>query len=372
MEDIGVLVVGSGVVGLAVARELSKISPDIFVIERHNSFGQETSSRNSEVIHAGIYYPPGSIKAQTCVEGRDLLYEFCKSRNIPHKRIGKIIVAVEDGELCELEKLLQNGRANGVADLILLDRDEIAEKEPNIKALGALYSPSTGILDTHAYMAALAKEIISQGGGIAYNTRLTAIEKNKGSFVVTVEDSSGKRGVYGARVIINCAGLESDKIALMAGIGDQSYRLKFSKGDYFRVHNGKSGFLRGLVYPVPGHKASGLGIHATLDMGGGLKLGPDDEYVDKIDYTVDINKRNAFYKSVRGFLPFIEEGDLEPDTSGIRPKLQGESEGFRDFIIQEESARGLAGLVNLIGIESPGLTASLSIAKLVGDIYSRL
>lgn len=367
MEEIPIVVIGAGAVGLAVANELSKACPDIFVLERHDSFGRETSSRNSEVIHAGIYYPPGTVKARTCVEGKELLYDFCRSHGIAHKRVGKLIVAIKEDELPELERLLENGRANGVKDLTLLKESEISRREPHIKALSAIYSPSTGVFDTHAYMAALAKDLISRGGGIAYNTDLLAIERSGEGFAVTVKDARGEKAVYLARIVVNCAGLESDKVAYMAGIKDPSYKIKFSKGDYFRAHNGKARYLNGLVYPVPGHKSSGLGIHATLDIAGGLKLGPDDAYVNKIDYTVDAGKRPAFYKSVMDFLPFIEEQDLEPDTCGIRPKLQGEGEGFRDFIISEESRRGLPGIVNLIGIESPGLTASLSIARLVRD-----
>jgi len=372
MEEIGVVVIGAGVVGLAVANELSKTCSDMFIVERHDSFGQETSSRNSEVIHAGIYYPPGTLKAKTCVDGKDLLYKFCQSHNVEHKKIGKLIVAIEENELSELQKLLQNGHANGVEDLVFLGKDEIAKREPYIKALAAICSPSTGILDTHSYMAALAKEFTSRGGGIVYNTQLIAIEKNHGGFKIIIEDTRNERACYNARVVVNCAGLESDKVARMADINDDSYRLKFSKGDYFRVHNGKARFLKGLVYPVPGRHAAGLGVHATLDIAGGLKLGPDDAYVDTIDYVVDARKRSVFHKSVKNFLPFIEEQDLEPDTCGIRPKLQGRCEGFRDFLIKEESDRGLPRLINLIGIESPGLTASLAIAKLVKNICVKL
>ncbi|MFA6079684.1 MAG: NAD(P)/FAD-dependent oxidoreductase [Candidatus Omnitrophota bacterium] len=370
MEEISIVVIGAGAVGLAAARELSGASPDIFILEKNDSFGQETSSRNSEVIHAGIYYPPGTLKAKTCVEGRPLLYDFCASRKIPHRRIGKLIIATQERELAELEKLLSNARANGVTDILSLGPEDVKKLEPNVSALGGIFSPSTGIFDTHAYMSELAKEFTASGGGIAYGTCVTGIEKTLKGFTVTARDARGEEIKISARVVVNCAGLESDAVARMAGIDDKSYKLKYSKGDYFRVHNGKASLLSGLVYPVPGHNSGGLGVHATLDTGGGMKLGPDDAYVDKIDYTVDPGKKSAFYESVKDFLPFIELKDLEPDTSGIRPKLQGPREGFRDFIIADESARGLAGLINLVGIESPGLTASLSIAKLVRQLAS--
>lgn len=365
MEEINITIIGAGVVGLAVAEELSKGHKDIFVIERNLSFGQEISSRNSEVIHAGIYYPKDSLKAKTCIEGRRLLYEFCQSNNIPHKKTGKLIVAVGNKEAEDLEKLYKNGSDSGVADLKMFSKADIKKLEPNVKAEQAIYSPSTGIIDTHSFMKGLSDNFKSRGGRLVYNTQVSAIDKANGGFMVTTEDKREGEFKFSTRILINCAGLDSDKISGMAGLNKPEYKLKYCKGDYFRVHNNKAKLINGLVYPVPKREGAGLGIHATLDLAGGLRLGPDDEYIGKINYDIDPAKQKPFYESVRTFLPFIQLENLAPDTSGIRPKLQGKSEPFRDFIIKEESENGLPGFINLIGIESPGLTASLSIAKLV-------
>lgn len=368
MEEIDIIVVGSGVIGLAVVAELSQSYKDIFVIEKNSSFGQETSSRNSEVIHAGIYYPKDSFKAKTCSEGKNLLYEFCKKNNINHKRIGKLIVALDNNEVKDLENLFKNGSKNGVEDLKLFSKNEIKKIEPNVEAQTAIYSPSTGILDTHGFMKCLIEQFKSNGGQIAYNTELIGIEKTNNFYKVTVRDQKEGEFSFLTRVFINGAGLNSDKVAEMIGIKDKDYKLKYCKGDYFRVHNNKARFISRLVYPVPKVDRAGLGIHATLDLAGGLRLGPDDEYVDKIDYNIDGSKKVIFYESVKKFLPFIELIDLIPDTSGIRPKLQGPDEAFRDFIIKDEKDYGLAGFIDLIGIESPGFTSSLSIAKTVREM----
>ncbi|MFH1777955.1 MAG: NAD(P)/FAD-dependent oxidoreductase [Candidatus Omnitrophota bacterium] len=365
MEKINITIIGAGVVGLAVAYELSKHYHDIFVLERNSSFGQETSSRNSEVIHAGIYYPANSFKAKTCIEGRELVYEFCKAHNINHKKTGKLIVAIDKSEVKELENLYNNGRENGVMDLTLISRSDIKKIEQYIKAEAAIYAPSTGILDTHSFMKNLEFQFQSHGGMTAYNTELVGIDKADNGYKVYVRDKNGEKFDFFTRVLINSAGLSSDRIARMAGIQDKEYELKYCKGDYFRVGNNKAKFINRLIYPVPIKTRAGLGIHATLDLGGSLRLGPDDEYVTKIDYNIDERKAQSFYESVRTFLPFIEADDLGPDMAGIRPKLQGEGEDFRDFLICEEKDKDLPGFINLVGIESPGLTACLSIAKLV-------
>jgi len=368
MERLDVVVVGAGVVGLCVAEELSKILTNILVIERHTTFGQETSSRNSEVIHAGIYYPKDSLKAKTCVEGRALLYEFCLKNKIPHKRLGKLIVANEIAEIRKLEELFKCGLANGVSDLELIDEDKIRELEPNIRAKRAIYSPSTGIIDTHAFMKTLSWLIKENHGLIAYNTELIRINPQKSGFEITVRDEKGEEFVFFTRILINSAGLNSDKIAILAGLDKPEYKIKYCKGTYFRLSPSKSRLISHLIYPVPQPQRGGLGIHATLDLAGSVRLGPDDEYVEKIDYEVDPNKAKDFYKSAKEILPFIDLEDLTADMAGIRPKLQGPNEDFRDFIIKDEKDQDLFGLINLIGIESPGLTASLSIARLVKDL----
>lgn len=372
MEKLDITIIGAGVIGLAVAAELSQEHPDIFVLEKNLAFGQETSSRNSEVIHAGIYYPQDSLKAKTCIEGKQLLYEYCRKNNLPHKRVGKLIVAIDDNEVKDLEELFKNGSRNGVNDLRLLSKREVSQFEPHINAAAAIYSPSTGILDTHGFMKTLAGEFKANGGEIVYNTELVDIGKVAGGFEIRSEDKREGEFSFFTQVLINCAGLNSDKVAAIAGINKKDYRLKYCKGDYFRVANDKSKLVMGLVYPVPKKDRAGLGIHATVDLAGSLRLGPDDEYIENIDYEVDEAKREIFYESVKPFLPFVELVDLSPDTSGVRPKLQGPGEDFRDFLIKEESDKNLLGMINLIGIESPGLTAALSIAKLVKGLTAGL
>ncbi len=368
MEKINITIAGAGVIGLAVGAELSKTYPDIFIIEKNSSFGQETSSRNSEVIHSGIYYPKNSLKAKTCLEGKDLLYEFCLKNNIKHKKAGKLIVALNKNEIRDLEKLFERGIDNGIEDLKFINQKEIKQIEPFIEAEAAIYSPSTGIFDSHSFMENLLLQFKSRNGAIVFNNELTAISKVKDGFEVSVKDKNEGVFKFFTRILINCAGLNSDKVAALAGILKDEYKLKYCKGDYFRVSSKKAKFINRLVYPVPKKDRSGLGIHATLDLAGGLRLGPDDEYVDKIDYTIEESKKKLFYQSVKQFLPFIEIDDLSPDTSGIRPKLQGPGEDFRDFIIKEESDNNSPGFINLIGIESPGLTGALSVARLVTRI----
>ncbi|MDP2905438.1 MAG: NAD(P)/FAD-dependent oxidoreductase [Candidatus Omnitrophota bacterium] len=368
MEKIEITVVGAGVVGLAVALELSKDHKDIYIIEAEDSFGRSTSSRNSEVIHAGIYYPKDSLKARTCTEGRRLLYDFCAENQVAYRKTGKLIVAVNDAEAKDLAGLLRNGRDNGVDDLKLLSREQIKELEPNIQAKAAIFSPSTGIVDSHGLMKTLAVQFAANNGSLVYNTRLTGIDKVSDGYYVTVEDKSGEVFKFFTRIFINSTGLNADKISALAGLSKDEYKLKYCKGDYIRVHSSKAKLINRLIYPVPKRAGAGLGIHATLDLAGGLRLGPDDEYVQNINYDVDPAKAGIFYESIRDFLPFIDLTDLSPDMAGIRPKLQGPGEGFRDFIIKEESQNGFPGFINLIGIESPGLTGALSIAGIVGKL----
>lgn len=366
MQDLEITIIGAGVIGLAIAQELSQDYKDIFIIEKNLSFGQETSSRNSEVIHAGIYYPKNCLKTRTCIEGRQLLYEFCKKHNILHKKIGKLIVAINTNEIKDLENLFKNGLENGVEDLKVISRSQMKQIEPHINAEAAIYSPSTGILDSHSFMKNLAWEFKSRNGQIVYNTELIGIDKLKTGFKVYVQDKKeAEMFSFFTKVLINSAGLYSDKIAKIAGIEKDEYKLKYCKGDYFRVYNHKAGFISRLIYPVPKKDRAGLGIHATLDLSGSLRLGPDDEYIKRIDYNIDERKREIFYESIRQFLPFINYNCLVPDISGIRPKLQGPGEDFRDFLIKDETDNGLSGFINLVGIESPGLTSSLSIARLV-------
>jgi L-2-hydroxyglutarate oxidase LhgO len=365
MEKVNIIIIGAGAVGLSIAAELAHSHKDIVVVERNPSFGQETSSRNSEVIHAGIYYPKDSLKLKTCLEGKALLYEFCARNNIPHKRTGKLIIAINKNEVEPLEKLFLRGRNNGVDDLTLISKADVKRMEPGINAEAAIYSPSTGIFDTHSFMKCLVSSFEKNGGQIAYNTEVAGIAKTDGGYEVTVTDSQKDDFTLNSNVVINCAGLNSEKIAAFVGLKKAEYRLKYCKGDYFRLSVAKEANIKHLIYPVPKEDRGGLGIHLTLDLAGSIRLGPDDEYVENIDYKIDPSKAKLFYESVKTFLPFVKISDISPDTSGIRPKLQGEGEGFRDFIIRHEEGNGFPGFIDLIGIESPGLTAALYIAKMI-------
>ncbi|MFC1990595.1 NAD(P)/FAD-dependent oxidoreductase [Chloroflexota bacterium] len=364
-----IVIIGAGIVGLAIASEITSEKRQVFVLEKNDSFGLETSSRNSQVIHSGIYYPQGSLKAKTCVEGRAILYDLCKKYNLSHKQVGKLIVAVDDSEIEQLEALLDKGKKNGVDDLRLLTRDEVKQLETNISAVAALFSPSTGIIDAHALMNYFVAEIKNRGGSIIYRSKVTGIDRENGGYKVSVEDGSGESKLT-ARTVINSAGLNSDKVAEMAGINiaASGYKLHYCKGEYFKVSRDKSKLVKRLIYPVPEVAGTGLGIHTTPTFDGVMLLGPSSRYIDSLDYSVDEQIKGDFYNSVSRFLPFLECEDLEPEMAGIRPTLQGPGDGVKDFVIKDEKDRGLPGFINLVGIESPGLTASPAIAKYVSGI----
>ncbi len=371
MEKAKITIIGAGIVGLAIAQELSRKYSDIVILEQHDSFGEETSSRNSEVIHAGIYYPQGSLKARMCVSGREMLYEYCRAAGIPFKKLGKLIVS-SSADLPDLEALCANGRANGVKDLEIISAAEIKKLEPHINGEAALFSPSTGIVDARQLMNNFLQEALGRGTRALFCSRLIGLKKEKDRYELLIKNSGGDSSLLESRIVINAAGLGAENVARLAGIISSEYKLKYCKGDYFRVSPDKAKLISRLVYSLPRKQDVSLGIHTALDLIGGLRLGPDAEYVETIDYKVDEHKRHSFYEKVSWFLPFIEADDLSPDISGIRAKLQGPQEGFRDFIILEESACGYGGLINLIGIDSPGLTCCLSIAKEVAGIVRRI
>ena len=375
MYETDILIVGAGVVGLAVASELSGHFKNIVVVEKNESFGQETSSRNSEVIHGGMYYPANSLKARLCVKGRELLYDLCREHNIPCKKVGKLIVATDEEEIAQLKELFQTGQKNGVRGLKILKKGEIRKIEPEISAIAALYSPETGIIDSHKLMQHLLNFSKSKGVTFVFSSEATRISAARSSYAVSVKSGQEETDLK-ARIVINSAGLDSDQVAEKAGIDTKScgYRLHYCKGQYFRISENRNRLVKGLVYPVPRNKGGGLGIHVTPDLTGSLRLGPDDSYLDgRIkDYSVDEKKRDDFHRSVAKFLPDLKEADLSPDVSGIRPKLQPKGGEFRDFVIRDEADKGLPGFINLIGIESPGLTASLAIAEDVGRIVSKM
>ncbi len=367
-HSFGITIIGAGVVGLAIAKELSEIYKDVLLIEKNDSFGQEISSRNSEVIHAGIYYPQGLKKAELCREGNGLLYDYCKANGIPHKKTGKMIVAVNGEETDELDSIKKRAELNGVDDLYYLSEDQIRRMEPEVKAVSALYSPSTGIIDSHSLMRCLLMQAEDNGSLVVFRSEITAVKYDGKEFELSVNNDDH---YIRTKVLINSAGLHSDRIAAMAGIDiDKSgYRLKYCKGDYFSAS--PSPKLSHLVYPVPVKNNEGLGVHATIDLSGRVRFGPDVEYVDCLNYEVNPSRRDAFYNAIVKYLPGLKVDDLHPDMSGIRPKLQGPGEAYRDFIIEEESEKGFPGLINLVGIESPGLTSCLAIAGHVGSLVEK-
>ena len=364
--DADITIIGAGVVGLAIAEALADSRTNIYIIEKDVSHGRGISSRNSEVIHAGIYYPPGSLKAKLCVEGRELLYETCMQHHIPHKKTGKLIIAATKNETGKIEQLLQTARQNGVSSVSLIDQCRISEMEPNIRATAALYSPDTGIVSVHSLMDYYLQSAKSRGAEIVYGTEVVGIEQVPQGYKMSTVNQEGESFTFTTEKIINAAGLHSDMIARMVG---KEYLLHYCKGEYFSIDNVKSGMVTRLVYPVPEENHVGLGVHLTLDLTGRMKLGPDTTYIQRVeDYRVDASKRDQFYEGAVKFLPFIHKEDIIPDMSGIRPKLQGPGEGFRDFVIRED----LPGFFNLVGIESPGLTAAPAIAKYVKKMLKNL
>jgi L-2-hydroxyglutarate oxidase LhgO len=364
MADTPLTIVGAGVVGLAVAARLAPRFPETVVLERRERHGTETSSRNSEVVHAGMYYPAGTLKARLCVRGNRLLYERCERLEIPHRRTTKLVVATAPGETGRLEELLALGRTNG-APLSMLTGQECRRLEPALPAVAGLLSPTTGIVSAHGLMDALLDEARRRGAILQPRAELVGVERRDHDYRLDVRTPDGLESVTSERVV-NAAGLESDTVAALAGIdvGAAGYRLHWWKGSYFAVSGAKARLVSRLVYPVPPTEVS-LGIHAILGLDGRLRFGPDADHLEdrRQDYAVDETKRSGFGAAVRRLLPQIGDEDLSPDIAGIRAKRQGPGEGFRDFVIAEETARGLPGFVNLVGIDSPGLTSALAIAE---------
>ncbi|MGB8491504.1 MAG: NAD(P)/FAD-dependent oxidoreductase [Bacteroidales bacterium] len=370
--DAQVTIIGAGVVGLAIAERISSEFSDTFLIEKHLTFGQETSSRNSEVIHAGIYYTQGSLKSRLCTEGKRLLYDYCRKYEVPFNNCGKLIVATSPEEITIIRGIRDTAVKNGVADLSIIGPDQISVLEPNIYALGAIHSPSTGIVDSHSLMKRYETNSINNGCQVVYGSEVTGIERIRGGYRITVTGHDESRFGFTTRIIINSAGLTSDRVRVMAGLEDEDLRIMFCKGEYFRLNPPKNYLINRLIYPVPIHNMEGIGIHVTKDLAGGVKLGPDVKYLDSniYDYSLSPSKQEAFYSSARKFLPFLEYDDISPEMAGIRPKIQRPGAPLRDFYIAEESENGYPGFINLIGIESPGLTSSLAIAEFVRNLVN--
>jgi L-2-hydroxyglutarate oxidase LhgO len=361
------IVVGAGVIGLAIARELAARSHEVVILEKQAAIGMGISSRNSEVIHGGIYYPKDSLKARLCVEGRHLLYEYCSDHGIPHKRLGKLIVAVTEAELEGLEDVRGAAHQNGVSDVDYLTLDAVRELEPEVRCAGALLSPSTGIVDSHSLMLALQGDAQERGAMIAFHSHLIECETINDGFELAIEcrdaSSSGETLKLRCDMLVNAAGLGAQEVAnRISGISpDNIPPLYLARGCYFTMA-GHSPFQH-LIYPMPDHES--LGVHVTLDIAGHTRFGPDVEWIDAINYDVNPSRENTFYKAVRRYYPALRDGSLQPGYSGIRPKIQAPGEPAADFVIDGPGNHGIPGLVNLFGIESPGLTATLGISDYV-------
>jgi L-2-hydroxyglutarate oxidase LhgO len=368
MEKVDVIVIGAGVIGLAIAAKLSARFKQILVIERNQHFGEETSSRNSEVIHAGIYYPDDSLKASLCVKGKQQLYTYCQQRHIPHQKIGKLLVAHGDDDEHYLLQTIQQAERNGVNDLIWQSESMLKHTTPALSATAALLSPSTGIIDVHSYMQSLLAQAESQGALFVAQTEFINAQQSTQGFNVTL-NSQNEISQLNCTYLINCAGLAASTIA--KNINEMPTQcipqVHYCRGHYFS-YKGKSPFKQ-LIYPIP--SKNGLGIHASLDISGRLKFGPDTEYISDIDYGVSLELKGKFAQAIQQYYPGLDVHKLQPDYAGIRPKLQGEADGFKDFVIQDSREHKLDGLINLFGIDSPGLTSSLAIADYVDALIPR-
>ena len=359
MERVECIVIGAGVVGLAVARALALRGREVIVLERHGVIGSEVSSRNSGVIHAGLYYANDSLKARVCVAGKHALYEFCASHGVAHARTGKLVVATEDDQLDAMDALMKRARGNGVGDLVRLDPKEARELEPEVSCVGALLSPSSGIVDVHEYMLALEGDAEANGAFVALGSPcLGGAVRDDG---IRIDAGGAEPASLVGEVVVNAAALGAQRVARSIEGLDPAHvpPLHYAKGNYFYL-TGKPPFSR-LIYPMP--SGAWLGVHFGLDLGNRCRFGPDLHWVDALDYDVEAGRSGNFYASIRRFYPALRDGALLPDYTGIRPKLYGPGEAACDFVIQGAEAHGIDGLVNLFGIESPGLTSSLAIAE---------
>lgn len=371
-ETLDCVVIGAGVVGLAVARALSMAGREVVVLEAAEGIGTATSSRNSEVIHAGIYYPSGSLKAQLCVQGRHALYDYVRSRGVPHRRCGKLIVATDESQVATLRDIQAKSLSNGVQGpdaLQWLSREEARALEPEVECVGALLSPSTGIIDSHALMLALQGDAENAGAVFAFHSMVRSGRVVDGGIELEVADASAPDRPttrWRAQQVVNSAGLQApDVAAAIDGLDRASVpRPHYARGHYFTL-SGRPRFSR-LIYPVP--QPGGLGVHLTLDLAGQARFGPDVQWIDGIDYTVDPRRADAFYAEVRRYWPALPDGGLQPGYAGIRPKIGGPQRPNEDFRVDGPEVHGVPGLVNLFGIESPGLTACLALGERVRNL----
>jgi len=360
VERLDAVVIGAGVVGLAVARALALAGREVVILESEDAIGTHTSSRNSEVIHAGIYYPKGSLKARSCVAGKELLYKYCVSHGVPHRRCGKLIVATDEKQLDELKGIQAKAHANGVTDVVWMSREQALALEPELHCVAALHSPSTGIIDSHALMLAYLGDAEARGAMLGLKSALIGAQVADDGFVLHVGDETVK-----AKTLINSAGLRAPSVArrIEGYPVDKAPGEFYAKGNYYSL-NRRNPFSR-LVYPVP--EPGGLGVHVTLDLAGQARFGPDVEWVESINYDVDPRRADRFYAAIRRYWPGLPDASLSPGYAGIRPKTAGPKDPGPDFEIQGPRKHGVPGLVHLFGIESPGLTASLALAGMVLD-----
>jgi L-2-hydroxyglutarate oxidase LhgO len=363
MADIDCIVAGAGVVGLAVARALALAGREVLVVDAEEGIGTQTSSRNSEVIHAGLYYPEGSAKARLCVAGKHALYAYLSERGLPHERCGKLIVATRPEQVTKLEAIIARGNAAGVGDLRMIGPAEIAAMEPEVSAVAAVWSPSTGVVDSHAFMLSLQGDVENAGGVFAFGAPVTGLRRAGGMMVVST--GGPEPAEISTDLFVNSAGHGAPRLAaLLADYPVQLLpRQAYAKGNYFALA-GRQPFRR-LIYPTP--EAAGLGVHATIDLAGRVRFGPDVEWISSEDYTVDPARAEIFQAAIRRYWPGLPDEALVPDYAGIRPKLTGPGEPAADFVVQGPQSHGIAGLVHLFGIESPGLTAALSLADDIVD-----
>jgi len=361
VEKLDAVVIGAGVVGLAVARELAAAGREVVILESEDAIGTHTSSRNSEVIHAGIYYPRGSLKAIACVAGRHLLYEYCRTHGVPHRRCGKLIVATDEAQISELRMIKEKAHANGASDVVEIPKQEAMAIEPQLYCVAALHSPSTGIIDSHALMLAYLGDAEAHGAALALKSHLVGGDAASDGIVLHVGGAESM--TVKASVVVNSAGLRAPSVArsIEGYPVELAPRELYAKGNYYSL-NRKNPFQR-LIYPVP--EPGGLGVHVTLDLAGQARFGPDVEWVERISYDVDPARAARFYAAIRRYWPALPDDSLAPGYAGIRPKTSGPGEPASDFEIQGPRRHGVAGLVHLFGIESPGLTASLALAKRV-------
>lgn len=371
--DYEIVIVGAGVVGLSIAAEISSFKKNILVVEKNESFGMETSSRSSEVIHAGVYYPKDSLKAKLCIKGNELLYEIAKKNNIPHKNCGKMIVATSPDEEKKLPQIMNHSLNIGAKGVKIIENKEIIKLEPNVSALSAVYFPTSGIIDSHSLMKYFYSKAKDNNCDFLFKGEVQGIERNKGLYKVIIKEVSGENSSVTTKVVVNAAGLNSGKIASLAGFDIErlKYKIYYRKGIYFRVQRKLKFMPQMLIYPIPPDDAT-VGIHTVPEISGGMRLGPYDFWANEIDYAVDNSYLEIFYNASKKYLACLEKEDLSPDMSGFQAKRYGPNEQSRDFIIKEESDNGFPNFINLIGIESPGLTSSPAIAYEVSKIVEKL